>query len=352
LLLREPYPWGVRFQQHYLFRDSVAGAVTRAAIIGRAGPKSQAEGIFEYYQNLIIDAGIKCPPTEGVSSHNPIKNRCFGRTLQTRIWYHCAFTVCDDPLLLMTPMMTDPLGDIATASPFDPADEEAYAAWREQKLAGYPRSLEEVTVEISDGFQLSGRELDAMNGALKRANLAVYRLPHAREGGKAAIRQLGHQFGLEQLDNNLCSDEDSITSLTVVAKRREGEYIPYTSQRLNWHTDGYYNSPDRQIRGVILHCVQPAATGGENAFLDHEIAYMQLRDENPAFVRALMAPDAMTIPPNVLNGREIRPQQTGPVFSIDASGHLHMRYSARTLVSAGLALYISPPVEIRRRRPQ
>jgi hypothetical protein len=63
--------------------------------------------------------------------------------------------------------------------------------------------------------------------------------------------------------------------------------------------------------------------------MDHEIAYILLRDENPEFVRALMAPDAMTIPPNVQNGVQLRPEQSGPVFSIDAGGHLHMRYSAR-----------------------
>jgi hypothetical protein len=44
-----------------------------------------------------------------------------------------------------------------------------------------------------------------------------------------------------------------------------------------------------------------------------------------------MQPDAMTIPPNVENGIEIRPAQTGPVFSLEKpGGALHMRYTART----------------------
>ena len=43
-----------------------------------------------------------------------------------------------------------------------------------------------------------------------------------------------------------------------------------------------------------------------------------------------MHPEAMTIPPNVDAGTEIRGACIGPVFSIDAlSGSLHMRYSAR-----------------------
>jgi len=184
-------------------------------------------------------------------------------------------------------------------------------------------------VAIQDGYQLSGQEMAAVHNALQRANFAVYTIKGTAGEDKALIRQLGRQLGLERLDDNLCSDEDSITTLKVVGKRREGEYIPYTNKRLNWHTDGYYNSPDRQIRGVILHCVQPAAAGGESALMDHEIAYIQLRDENPAYIRALMAADAMTIPPNVLNGKQIRPEQGGPVFSVAADGHLHMRYSAR-----------------------
>ena len=84
------------------------------------------------------------------------------------------------------------------------------------------------------------------------------------------------------------------------------------------------------MRGFILHCVQPAAEGGENSLIDHELVYMRLRDENPAYIQALMHPAAMTIPPNVDAGTEIRGACIGPVFSIDAlMGSLHMRYSAR-----------------------
>ena len=37
----------------------------------------------------------------------------------------------------------------------------------------------------------------------------------------------------------------------------------------------------------------------------------------------------MTIPANREDGSEIRPDHTGPVFSVDTDGHFHMRYSAR-----------------------
>lgn len=93
---------------------------------------------------------------------------------------------------------------------------------------------------------------------------------------------LAIELGLNKLDDNLCADEDSITSLQVVETARHTSYIPYTNKRLSWHTDGYYNPPERQIRGMLLHCVENAMAGGENQLLDHEWAYIHLRDENPA----------------------------------------------------------------------
>ncbi len=82
---------------------------------------------------------------------------------------------------------------------------------------------------------------------------------------------------------------------------------------------------------MVLHCVRPAARGGDNALLDHELAYIALRDANPAHIAALMQPTAMTIPSRDDDDGVARPAQTGPVFEVDAqSGHLHMRYTART----------------------
>ncbi len=215
-------------------------------------------------------------------------------------------------------------------SPFCLAADGAYRAWRDRKLERAPTAVDELMVELRDPACPDAAEQAALAGRLQRANMVIYRFGPDAGQDKQLIRRFGRRLGLERLDNNLCADEDSITTLRVVTERRPGEYIPYTNQRLNWHTDGYYNRPQEQVRGVILHCVRPAREGGENAFMDHEIAYILLRDENPDYVRALMAGDAMTIPANVQGGVEIRPEQGGPVFSIDADGHLHMRYSART----------------------
>jgi hypothetical protein len=77
--------------------------------------------------------------------------------------------------------------------------------------------------------------------------------------------------------------------------------------------------------------VRSSAQGGETMLLDHEIAYILVRDANPDWVRALMRPDAMTIPARADGAGVKRETQSGPVFSLDeGDGTLHMRYTART----------------------
>ncbi len=231
--------------------------------------------------------------------------------------------------------MSDPVTNTplqgASASPFDLADRPAYESWREWKLGVYPNAVEQLIVPINNPHALEYDEKKALLACCKRANMAIYQLGTGSESGKELVRALGRQFGLEQLDNNLRADEDSITSLRVVPEAGKTHYIPYTNRPLNWHTDGYYNSPDEQVRAIVMHCVTDAEEGGGNGYLDHEIAYLLLRDENPDYIEALMQPDTMTIPANVEDGVELRPAQSGPVFTVQPlTGTLHMRYTART----------------------
>ncbi len=215
--------------------------------------------------------------------------------------------------------------------PFDLSSDAAYLAWRQWKLTGYPHSAEQLLVAVRDPLQLTAEEYVALLERCRKTNMALYEVVGDHQADKHAIRALGRQFGLETLDMNLRADEDSITTITVMPESNGTHYIPYTNHPLNWHTDGYYNLPEEQVRGIVMHCVVEAASGGENRFLDPEIAYILLRDENPGFIHALMQPDAMTIPANVEQGGEIRATQTGPVFSLEKDSHaLHMRYTART----------------------
>lgn len=185
-------------------------------------------------------------------------------------------------------------------------------------------------VNIRDPRRLSDLELSSLKQNIARANMSLYQLEQPSQMDKAALKALCSQLGLNRLDSNLCSDSDGISSITVKENRQAGEYIPYTPSAISWHSDGYYNESSYQIRGMVLHCVHAAEAGGDNGFVDPEIVYIAMRDSDPEYVRALMQQDAMTIPPNTLGGEQIRPAVTGPVFSVDEKGRLHMRYTART----------------------
>ncbi len=215
-------------------------------------------------------------------------------------------------------------------SPFLPENEGSYRRWREQKLEGYPHRASDLVVEVRDPGALSGSETEALRMLCRRTNMAIYAGP-ASAAGKDMVCALGERFGLTHLDANLLADEDAISALQVVPEKAGRGYIPYTNRRLLWHTDGYYNPPARRILAFVLHCVRPAAYGGENGLLDPEIVFIRLRDADPRHVAALMAADAMTIPANTESGAELRPAQSGPVFGIDPeTGALYMRYTART----------------------
>lgn len=217
-------------------------------------------------------------------------------------------------------------------SPYAVDNDEGYLRWRETKLASYPESVSELRVDIGDLQRLTAEEHQAILARSRKTNMVVYAASSAETMiSKEALRSFGHQLGLQRLDPNMLADDDGITSLTVMPGKLKRGYIPYSDRRLLWHTDGYYNSGDAQIRAMLLHCVRPASEGGENALLDPEIAYLLLRDRDPRYIEALMANDVMTIPANIEADEVERPAQTGPVFSLSPTdGSLHMRYTART----------------------
>ena len=212
----------------------------------------------------------------------------------------------------------------------DIGNSDAYAQWRAGKLACAPRAVEDLIVEVDDPRALTDAERAAVLDRCRSSNMAIYASRVGDDADKDIPRRLGLQLGLELLDSNWLADDDGITALTVNQQGSHPFYIPYTDRPIHWHTDGYYNAPERQVSGLLLHCVHPAAEGGENALLDPEMAYIFLRDANPLYIEALFNPNAMTIPAREEAGEAVRPDSVGPVFSISRSGALHMRYTART----------------------
>jgi hypothetical protein len=213
-------------------------------------------------------------------------------------------------------------------SPFRLENTSAYVQWRASKKAHIAPNLDDLIVNIADPYQLTADEKAAVVERCAQFNMAIYQLQDLADQKKSLVHALGKQFEMVNLDANLRSDEDSVSSLEV-REQVGNRYIPYTNKALSWHTDGYYNRLDKQIFGIIMHCVRPAAEGGINRLMDIDAIYIALRDENPVYIEAMMHPEAMTIPANIEGGVVIREAQTGPVFMVKADGRLHMRYSAR-----------------------
>ena len=214
-------------------------------------------------------------------------------------------------------------------SPFDLGDRDAYSRWKEAKLKDYPTKIEDLQVEVNDPRKFSKSELEALIKCCRKTNMAIYVGKTGTDPDPEIPLSVGRQFGVYNINKNWLADDNALSSLTLNENPIKDPLAPYTNSALNWHTDGYYNSNNEQIQSMMLHSVQRAAIGGENSFLDHEIAYILLRDENPDHILALMQKNVLSIPPRKSGGNLVRKKVTGPVFRITNSGNLHMRYTIR-----------------------
>ncbi|MBZ0130407.1 MAG: TauD/TfdA family dioxygenase [Rhodobacteraceae bacterium] len=217
--------------------------------------------------------------------------------------------------------------------PWSLESNRAYLAWRERKLDNYAQVLHAPAVRIADLANPSESERAELIERCRKTNLAIYRTDPANPDAMAVRRELRSfvdGFGLKIAERHRSAGEQGIVALTVTDAERQRGYIPYSRKAINWHTDGYYNAPDEQILAMVLHCVRPAADGGVSQLMDNEIAYIRLRDRDPALIEALMHPEAMSIPENAEPDGSLRPVSVGPVFSVGSDGKLTMRYTART----------------------
>lgn len=218
---------------------------------------------------------------------------------------------------------------MSDSNPFDLNDDAAYQAWRERKLREAPAEVGDLIVEIDDPRTITRSEHDAILDRVRRFNMAVYVSNIGDMEGTHIPRAVGMRFGCNNINRNRGAEDDGVTAITIQADEIHSPYIPYSNREIHWHTDGYYNRLDLQNYALLLHFVRPAMEGGENAVMDHEMAYLLMRDENPDYVCALMREDAMIIPNHVVDGCELRPERAGPVFLETAAGNLHMRYTMR-----------------------
>ena len=210
-------------------------------------------------------------------------------------------------------------------------NDSAYCNWREQKLLNYPTNAEQLIVNINNPYKLTIDERNALLQICQKTNMVIYRITGDKTEDKNIVKAIAQQLGLDRMDANLCADQDKISSIQVVEGGLSSAYIPYTNKPLNWHTDGYYNQDQQRIRAFLMHCVRPASKGGENSYLDPEIIYILLRDDDPKNIEALIDNKTMTIPPNMEDDEQIRIEKTGPVFLLDEQTQsLYMRFTARS----------------------
>lgn len=221
------------------------------------------------------------------------------------------------------------------ANRFDLHNQEAYRRWRDAKLATYPRDINDLLVELAGASGVTAAERAAIVARCNAFNMALYvsRTLSADDGKhRRFVLDLGRRLDLSVVEDHRSRDEDGLVRIELASGDSRDGYIPYTNRPIAWHTDGYYNfhGADRAVLSMILHCARPGE-GGENGLLDHEIAYIRLRDEDPGHIEALMDARAMTIPTNIEANGAVRPANVGPVFFVEPrTGRLSMRYTART----------------------
>ena len=224
---------------------------------------------------------------------------------------------------------SDSVGNILAGSPFSLDDNNSYRLFRDKKLKIALKQKDNYIIELKNPADITHSEKEKIMQYCNSSNMAIY--TSSKKLTKEDLSKFALQFGLSTLDANPLSDDDGISSLQVSESNTVKEFIPYTDKAIQWHTDGYYNDADHLVRSIILHCETQAESGGENEFIDHELIYIFLRDKNPEYIKALMENDAMSIPPSLdSDGKELRPERVGPVFSVSEDGYLHMRYTART----------------------
>ncbi len=206
-------------------------------------------------------------------------------------------------------------------------EKDKYKRWEELKLNNFISHPGNLIVEINQAESLKKSEKLKIMELLDQQNLVFYEFKNMKGTTVDAVLSLSKQIGLEDFDYNLRTDKTGLTSIVAQDNPlNEDEYVPFTTKPLNWHTDGYYNLLDESIHSWLLHCDKPAKQGGENEFLDHEIAYILFNRVNTN-ISSLMDNNAYVIPKNIKTGRS---SVNSYVFSFNnVYGKLHMRFTMR-----------------------
>ena len=196
-----------------------------------------------------------------------------------------------------------------------------FLRWAEEKENNIPQNTDGISVNIHDINNVKISEITKIKEIIYKYNSCIYSSKVALKNNTNLLK-FAESVGMRTYDcNNIESNE--ISTITPLQNNKIN-YIPYTDKSLNWHTDGYYDK--KSIFSWLLHCVNPAAQGGENYLLDHELALREyvLRNDD---INNLMAEDALTIPESKDTSRS---EISTYIFSFkNQYKKLHMRFSMR-----------------------
>ena len=200
-----------------------------------------------------------------------------------------------------------------------------YRRWRDHKLACFSSDVNELMVEIKNPLKLTSSEIKLSSKIISQSNLLFFELGPNNNDIRSSLMILAKQFGMGHFEILESSEKSGLTKIEVSSvSQAKSEYIPYTNKSLNWHTDGYYNEINDPILSWLLFCHSNSSNGGDNKFMDHEIAYILFNDRS-ADIDDLMSSDAFTIPENTQNGRKA---VSSYVFRL-LDNKLHMKFSMR-----------------------
>ena len=197
-----------------------------------------------------------------------------------------------------------------------------FKQWALEKEDNIPLNIDDLIVKIHDINHATLAEISNIKDIIKRFNCCVYQ-SKVGLNAQADLMNFAQSIGMETYDTN--NIHNSPISLIMSLETENAlNYIPYTNKKLNWHTDGYYD--EKPIFSWLLHCEEPAYSGGENYLLDHELAIREyiIKYDN---LESLSSLDAFTIPGNTHANRG---ETKGYICNNDNEyKKFHMKFSMR-----------------------
>lgn len=223
------------------------------------------------------------------------------------------------------------------APPATHAFERDFTRWRAEKLAALDALAEPPLLNLSSNESAvrwgpqAAKSLFAhgffrYSSAWARCENSLGNDSEAEKAQSDWLEELCLAFGLRTQERSLFAPEVGFTRLTVGAQGNSG-YSPFSNRPLGWHTDGY-TSTSPPVKSFVLHCISPAAQGGQTYFLDAELVCIHLFDHY-RFAFDVLTQPVMQIPAN--QGTEAGERAAVTVCVIDLQAGLPplVRYTNR-----------------------